>query len=250
MKKRSWVKWVAVLAFMLLFACGRTGFESDVDIDSLPDGACSTDRQCDDGVFCNGQERCVYGTCMAGERPACDDGNFCTRDSCNEFLRTCFYIPDDSVCPPGYICDPVEGCIEGCTDYETSCWDGRDNDCDGLYDCADSDCFYDPACCEEWETDCHDGRDNDCDGYTDCADWDCGWDPGCQACDDYETYCWDGVDNDCDGLYDCGDPDCYWDPACSGCDPYETYCWDYYDNDCDGYVDCADPDCYWDPSCT
>ena len=29
-------------------------------------GGCATDAQCDDGVFCNGAERCEQGRCVAG----------------------------------------------------------------------------------------------------------------------------------------------------------------------------------------
>jgi hypothetical protein len=38
---------------------------------------------CDDGVFCNGAEICIEGTCMARE-PACPDGTMC-----NEKTRVC-----------------------------------------------------------------------------------------------------------------------------------------------------------------
>ena len=34
-------------------------------------GACTTDPPCDDGVFCNGAERCEQGRCVAGADP-CD----------------------------------------------------------------------------------------------------------------------------------------------------------------------------------
>jgi len=50
---------------------------------------------------------------------------------------------------------------------ETDCFDGKDNDRDGLIDCEDGDCFTD---CAE---DCSDGADNDADGLIDCADDDC-----------------------------------------------------------------------------
>jgi hypothetical protein len=43
---------------------------------------CSTDAECDDGLFCNGDEICLGGTCAAGTVPACEDGNPCTSDSC------------------------------------------------------------------------------------------------------------------------------------------------------------------------
>jgi hypothetical protein len=39
---------------------------------------------CDDRNACNGVETCAPGgVCMPGTAPACDDGNACTRDSCD-----------------------------------------------------------------------------------------------------------------------------------------------------------------------
>lgn len=56
---------------------------------------------------------------------------------------------------------------------------------------------------------CTDGADNDADGLVDCEDGDCSFDPSC-----VELACSDGVDDDDDGLTDCDDDDC-WGPACS-----------------------------------
>jgi hypothetical protein len=55
---------------------------------------------------------------------------------------------------------------------ETSCGDGRDNDCDGLVDCADPNCIADGGYCV-FESNCNDGLDNDNDGLKDCEDPDC-----------------------------------------------------------------------------
>jgi hypothetical protein len=123
-----------------------------------------------------------------------------------------------------------------------SCSDRLDNDCDGLVDCADSDCSADPACAPICMAEvCNDGLDNDCDGLVDCADPDCSANPACgPVC--MPEVCNDGIDNDCDGLSDCADPDCSANPACAPiCVP--EICNDGLDNDCDGFVDCADSDC-------
>lgn len=56
-----------------------------------------------------------------------------------------------SECLPGSVCTDAGVCIDAgvqapqdagsnCTARETACGDGNDNDCDGLKDCADSDC--------------------------------------------------------------------------------------------------------------
>jgi hypothetical protein len=140
------------------------------------------------------------------------------------------------------------------------CFDGQDNDCDGLIDCADTaDCATDPACCtvteDPAELTCDDGFDNDCDGFIDGNDSDCQTacseyldkgscnnDPNCEwvgspkngSCQDAVVceptapdevgLCDDGVDNDCDGLTDCVDTfDCGNDPVCQvDCSVYTT----------------------------
>src|SRR4029079_19110669 len=75
---------------------------------------------------------------------------------------------------------------------ESSCSDLHDNDCDGLVDCADSQCSGQTCApngkvcmgstcvctgnggtAQASESSCSDLHDNDCDGLTDCADSQC-----------------------------------------------------------------------------
>ena len=89
------------------------------------------------------------------------------------------------------------------------CWDGRDNDGDGMVDCDDPECATDINCLRE--ENCGDGLDDEPDGWIDCADPDCfGEAPHCTT----ETDCADWYDNDLDSLTDCDDPDCVGSPAC------------------------------------
>ena len=98
--------------------------------------------------------------------------------------------------------DGVSACASDCDDndplnagtFAEDCFDGQDNDCDGLVDGDDDDCQ---------ELECTDSLDDDGDGLIDCDDPDCGSDPVCteEACDDQQ-------DEDLDGLVDCADPDC------------------------------------------
>jgi hypothetical protein len=134
------------------------------------------------------------------------------------------------------------------------CFDGQDNDCDGLVDCEDgADCAIDPACCTAETEICDDGLDNDCDAMVDCADTvDCGDDPVCQV--DCSAHMSKDTCN--------GDPNCEWvgspkSGTCqpvAGCTPTAVdevgLCADGVDNDCDGLTDCADTfDCGADPVC-
>ena len=86
---------------------------------------CNNDSDCDDGLFCNGKERCD-AVCIRGTPPCprggcdedtnscgecwthddCDDNNLCTFDQC--FTDgTCGNDPIE--CPEGKICNPNTG---------------------------------------------------------------------------------------------------------------------------------------------
>ncbi|HXS17261.1 MAG TPA: hypothetical protein VN764_08730, partial [Polyangiaceae bacterium] len=46
--------------------------------------SCEEDSECDDHIYCNGQESCDSGVCRQGERVGCNDGIACTVDRCDE----------------------------------------------------------------------------------------------------------------------------------------------------------------------
>jgi hypothetical protein len=144
-----------------------------------------------------------------------------------------------------------------------SCYDGIDNDGDGLCDapaadgfgrCTDEDGVRlepDPACSDDdglYETaDCQDGEDNDEDGLIDAEDPDCinfdgDWDPN----DITEgSSCSDDIDNDGDGWIDLEDAGCAGDPdgTSEGGPDYLGDCSDGVDEDGDGLIDGFDPGC-------
>ena len=106
----------------------------------------SLELTCSDGVFCNGAEQLVGDACSSGP-PACDDGDECTADSCDEAFGLCFHrllngsaaaaahCPADEQeycsgprclpsCPPEAQCGP-DGCGGvcggGCSAPHTAC---------------------------------------------------------------------------------------------------------------------------------
>jgi len=128
-----------------------------------------------------------------------------------------------------------------CMDFENTinlCWDGMDNDGDGLVDCADPDCAQVITCLENTLIACNDLTDNDGDGLVDCFDPDCFQ---FTVCAERGAACEDGIDNDGDGLIDCADSSCDGSAPCLEDSPFT--CVDGRDNDGDGLVDCADPQC-------
>src|SRR5688572_19901775 len=52
---------------------------------------------CDDGIFCNGLERCnpIRGGCDPSPPESCNDMDVCTIDTCDEELKTCLHGPRD-----------------------------------------------------------------------------------------------------------------------------------------------------------
>src|SRR5687767_15051195 len=84
------------LLLTLLGGCPVTPPSPDAPV--APDGgelrACDVDADCDDGLYCTGEESCTGGVCVRGSDP-CDDGIECTIDSCNEARARCISLPPD-----------------------------------------------------------------------------------------------------------------------------------------------------------
>jgi len=93
------------------------------------------------------------------------------------------------------------------------CTNGKDDNCNGLSDCADPGCFGDPACVKRGQEVCNNGIDDDDDGLVDCADPDCARSLACRPAMGREI-CDNRVDDNGDKLVDCSDPQCTTFPAC------------------------------------
>src|SRR5690349_22966524 len=79
-------------------ACGDDGASPTGDAGGARDAAgdarpacCSSDSHCDDGVYCNGAERCEIAECRCtpGVAVSCDDSLSCTVDRCDEETHAC-----------------------------------------------------------------------------------------------------------------------------------------------------------------
>jgi putative metal-binding protein len=99
------------------------------------------DTQCDDGMYCNGKERCVPGHgCEPGPVVSCSDGNPCDIATCIEASKSCAYVPRD-VDQDG---DPDSHCVahHDCNDLDPNvsslhaevCANGIDDNCNGVID--------------------------------------------------------------------------------------------------------------------
>jgi hypothetical protein len=141
-----------------------------LDCDADP---CTSDADCDNGLFCDGAETCNLGTgvCEAGTPVDCDDGVSCTDDVCNEATDACDDVADDGNCDNGLFCDGAETC-----DPVLDCQPGTPVDCDDGVGCTVDTCDEGADACDNAPDDgfCNNGLF--CDGAESC-------DPvlGCQA---------------------------------------------------------------------
>jgi len=96
-------------------------------------GCCFTDADCDDGVFCNGPEVCdPQSGCQPAAAVACDDGDSCTADTCDEFNEACEYTEILGCCTDDLDCDDDNECTADACKPVTLC----ENDiCQTMYRC-------------------------------------------------------------------------------------------------------------------
>ena len=115
-----------------------------------------------------------------------------------------------------------------------NCFNGVDDNNDGLKDCADPQCTFFADCAfEDRNFNCADGIDNDGDNSTDCADSQCDC-TGIEICNNL-------LDDDGDGLIDCADT-----VGVVNCKDFvgcERECNNGVDDDGDGFFDYYDGDC-------
>ena len=180
---------------------------AEVCSDTL-DHNCNGLTGCDDAA-CVG----LSGCCAAGQTRPCYDGPAGTEGvgACHGGTQTC----------------DAQGAWQACTGEALPgsevghCADGVDNDCNGLTDCQEIVCLFDPHCqpkvCTAGATEaCYDGPAGTagvgpCKAGTHTCNADgSGW----GLCTGEVTptaeggHCADGVDNDCSGKKDCADPVC------------------------------------------
>ncbi|MEC9071782.1 MAG: hypothetical protein VX938_05350, partial [Myxococcota bacterium] len=119
--------------------CTTDACDEDGDaVTNTPD-----DAQCDNGLFCDGEETCdAVDGCENGTPPSVDDGVECTTDACDEDGDAVTNTPDDAQCDDGVectvdSCDPINGCQF--TPADGGCDDGVEctiDSCDPILGCT------------------------------------------------------------------------------------------------------------------
>jgi hypothetical protein len=152
-------------------------------------GGCSSDGECDDGLFCNGAETCSAGACQSGSAP-CAAG-----ETCNETTDTC----EAPACDGDGACEPGEDCNNCPTDCAAKI-NGNPNSrycCDGdiAPDCGDARCSEGGFVCGDQscstDAECDDGQF--CTGTESCSGGTCLSSgnpcPSGQSCDEGSDSC-------------------------------------------------------------
>ncbi len=182
-------------------------------------GGCTTNAECDNGLFCDGSETCNTGTgvCESGTAPSCGDGVSCTVDSCNEATDSCDNTPDNGACDNGLFCDGSETC-----DAINDCQAGTAPNCDDGISCTVDSCNEGADSCNNAPDDSACDNGQFCDGSETCnaaIGCEAGITPcsGSQTCNETTDIC-EGGGGPQNAVYNAG----LGAPACaavgSGCD--------------------------------
>jgi len=175
-------------------------------------GGCENDSDCNDGLFCNGVETCVSGTCQAGTDP-------CPGQACDEAGDICVECLGDSDCDDALYCNGPETCVNNV------CQAGTSVDCNDGIDCTIDSCNETTEACDNTPDHGFCADPLFCNGAEIC-------DPllGCQVgsdpcpgqyCDDVGDICYEcETDTDCDdGLFCNGAETCLSGTCQAGTDP-------------------------------
>ncbi len=177
-----------------------------VDLDDPDCNPCVMDEDCDDGNFCT-SNTCVDSACLAeatNEAGGCEDGLYCT---------------EGDVCVGGVCRGEARDCVAGdschvgfCLEDENRCDERQKDDgesCDDDFYCTVQDrCLA--GTCEGQERECNDNNTctlDDCDEQLSKCTHDFLEVPGAEGPVGDAT-CGNGVDDDCDGWTDGDDLDC------------------------------------------
>ena len=144
--------------------------------------------ECQDGIWCNGEESCdCWGNCEVGPPVNCDDGDPCTIDIC----------VNDRIDPPGSF---GEGhCEHRCVVSDVCPCDEcvRHSDCDDGDSCTIDECDFGEGLCVYSDRNCNDDNfctEDSCDIISGCVN---DWIDGCCI-----------TDGDCNDLLACTLDDC------------------------------------------
>ena len=137
---------------------------------------CTIDADCNDGLYCNGVEKCIDSKCYSGTPTDCSYlSDQCSNGVCDENQDKCVVQskPDGTACNDGLYCIIGETCQTGtckgtstrdCSDKETCTVDSCNENLDKCENSWPS-CGLSDGCCGPT---CNSGNDQDCKVTTKC----------------------------------------------------------------------------------
>jgi hypothetical protein len=143
---------------------------------------------CDDGLWCNGIDRCEDGKCIPGTPPEIDDQVSCTNDYCDEENDEVVHTPDHEFCQDGLWCNGAEIC-----DIEKDCQDGPDPNLSDGVECTVDTCDEGEDVTDNTGQPVHTPRDRNCDDGNPCTE------DRCDVVNDCQHTLLE--DNECQGDY-------------------------------------------------
>ena len=166
-----------------------------------------------DDNACTQADKCDTGSCQAGKKKACDDGEACTKDDCDAKTAECKYLELKQSCDDGNACTEGDACGVEVKLNKYTCLGGKGPDCNDNNPCTVDTCALATGCKStidaKIKVPCYSGDPKTANKGV-CKD-------GAQQCDalgklgtctgevkpDPKEGC-DGVDNTCDGTTDEG----------------------------------------------
>jgi hypothetical protein len=192
-------------------------------------GADPNDTACQDGLFCNGADRCSAGACSVHIGDPCPgpDGDGNCAERCNESTDSCTLAdPNGAACSDGVFCNGADTCSGGaCSEHAGNPCSGADGDLDCSETCdetADACTGNDPN-----GSSCQD--DLFCNGTDSCSDG---------SCNEHSGATCPGVDGDGNCAESCSDSAA----GCTGNDPNGA--------PCDDGIYCNGPDSCLNGACS
>ncbi len=230
------------------------GIDGDADCKescSDTEGGCTGNdpngAPCNDGIFCNGADRCSNGSCSVHLGNPCPgpDGDGSCSESCDEATDTCTAAdPNASACNDGIFCNGADTCVSGaCNGHAGNPCAGADGDANCSESCdetADNCLAADPN-----GSACSDGLF--CNGADNCVSGFCNQHAGspCAGADG-DANCSESCNEDSDNCL-AADPnasDCNDGLFCNGADKcLAGQCSQHAGNPCDGSdgdIDCSE----------
>jgi hypothetical protein len=140
-------------------ACTPGSVQVCDDVNPCTDDSCDPKAGCEyvastspcdaDGNACTVADVCSNGTCLVGKAKVCDDGETCTKDSCDSSNAACVFVPIPKSCDDANACTKGDACgVETASGLYTcvggaavSCDDGNPctiDSCDAVKGCSNA----------------------------------------------------------------------------------------------------------------